>query len=520
MRLRWSLGPILAALSLSSAAAAEEPDSEARRLVESVRTLPSAKLARPILKEAVKRWPGIELLSTELASAYLAEKNDFWALKVLREYEEAHPPACGARALAVMIHMRQANLDLAEEKLGRDGCHGTPQDRAREHLLRASLARLRGDRSAIEQEVMRARGEATLYEEDLARLRKMEEDTFPGRMPWGSWRVDLGLGWTSNGLAGSPVDLVSRPGKTGSALLSLDSRFRLVWPESGGIRPSAEVFFRTVQLAADSSRDLSYIAPGLRPGLLIGSGHPRLLLAYAFDAVRLAAEDRYAASPVWFAEAHRMEYELEVTESLYAFGGGGRRTFREQGRTRWEFDQGIAGGIPISRGARVLLGGSSRWNRAENDAYDSVSGTAIAQLQLSLPANMEGRLNGTFSHEEFLRSRGYFPGALTENRTDNLVRTKAGVWSPSWSGVRLGIDYEYARRFSTADAYSYTDHRTLLHVTWTTDTDRFGTSTIGTGGRTPLGHGGTAASSLSDEVRIRDLMRQDEAVKQGSSCLK
>lgn len=520
MRLRWILGPVLAALSFSSAVSAEEPDSEARQLVESVRTLPSPKLAKPILKEAAKRWPGVELLSTELATVYLAEKNDFWALKVLREYEEAHPPACGARALAVMIHIRQANLDLAEEILARDGCRGTPQDRAREHLLRASLARLRGDRPAIEQEVKRARGEATLYEEDLPLLRKMEEDNFPGRMPWGSWRVDLGLGWTSNGLAGSPVDMASRPGNTSSALLSLDTRFRAIWPEHGSIRPSAEVSLRTVQLAADSSHDLSYIAPGLRPGLLIGSGHPRVLLAYAFDAVRLAAEDRYARAPVWFAEAHRVEYELEVTDSLYVFGGGGRRTFRERGRTRWEFDQGIAGGIPIGRDARVLLGASSRWNRAENDAYDSVSGTAIAQLQLALPAAMEARVNGTFSHEEFPRSRGYFPGALTENRIDNLVRAKAGVWSPSWSGVRLGIDYELSKRFSTADAYSYTDHRTLLHVTWTTDTDRFGTSTIGTGGRTPLGHGGTAGSSLSDDVRIRDLMRQDEAVKQGSSCLK
>ena len=147
-------------------------------------------------------------------------------------------------------------------------------------------------------------------------------------------------------------------------------------------------------------------------------------------------------------------------------------------------------------------------------------GTALAQFQVVLALKAEARLNASYSHETFPRSRGYFSGALLEERIDNLARVKAGLWSPAWSGVRVGLDYEFSKRASTADAYAYTDHRTFLHVAWVMDTDRFGVRTVGEQGRTPLKHGTGPGDGPSSDVRIRDLMRQDEAVKQGSSCLK
>lgn len=496
--------------------APDEVIRHTRELVSSGRVKP----ALAVLKQAASRWPADEFVRTELATAYLADRNQFWALNVLRDFESSHPPACSARAWMVVIHIQQANLDLAEEVLDRQGCRALPQDRARERLLRSRIAELRADDQQARLELQQARRESSLYQEDSSLLQDSDKRLFPGRLPWGSWRIDMGLGWTSNGLAGSPVDRASLPDSPGSAVVSLDSRARFLWPEAGAVRPALEASFRTLQLAADKAHDLSYIAPGIRPGILLGAGYPRLLLAGSFDAVRLAAVDRYAQAPVWFAEGHRAEYELEATESLIAFGGAGRRFFREQGRTRWEVDQGLALGVRPGGPVRALIGASGRWNGAQNEAYDSMATSAIAQVQIGLPARLEGRVNGTWSYELFPRSKGYFRGAEDENRVDHLVRLKAGSWSPPWNGVRLGLDYEYAVRSSTADAYTYTDHRLLAHVVWTTDTDRIGTNTIGPAARTPLEHGGSGLTGVSDDLRIRDLMRQDEAVKQGSSCLK
>lgn len=514
---------VLGALSVcAQTRAAESVEAPAQVVAEARQKLDAgdAKQALSILKIAAKKWPDSEFVRTELAAAYVADNNDFWALNVLNDFDQAHPPACSARASATMILIRQADLETAEETLDKEGCRTRPEDRAREHLLRARIAQLRNNPGEASEHVVKARKQSALYDEDRGLLQNMDRTYFPGRLPWGSWRLDVGLGWTSNGLAGSPVDRANLPHSAGSAVMAVDSRVRLLWPESGTVRPAAEVSFRALQLSGETARDLSYIVPGLRPGLLFGADYPRLLLAYSFDAVRLAAIDRYANAPVWFAEGHRFEYELEATESLLAFGGGGRRVFREQGRSRWEVDQGLALGIPLGSRFRMMTGVSARWNAAENDAYDSVGGTAIAQLQVALPARFEGRLSGNFSHEKFLRSRGYFQGALDENRVDSLVRVKAGFWSPPWSGARLGLDYEYAHRASTADAYSYTDHRTLVHLAWVMDTDRLGMGTVSAAGRSSLNHGSAGLTGILDDVRVRDLMRQDEAVKQGSSCLK
>jgi hypothetical protein len=101
------------------------------------------------------------------------------------------------------------------------------------------------------------------------------------------------------------------------------------------------------------------------------------------------------------------------------------------------------------------------------------------------------------------------------------VRVGAGIWSPTSHGLRLGLDHEYTSRDSTAVAYSFTDHRALLHLSYSYDSDRWGVTRIGAEGRVPLQHGVAAADDEGDQqMKIRDLMRQDEAVQRGSSCLK
>ena len=89
------------------------------------------------------------------------------------------------------------------------------------------------------------------------------------------------------------------------------------------------------------------------------------------------------------------------------------------------------------------------------------------------------------------------------------------------SGLRAGLEYEYTSRASTANAYSFKDHRTLLHVVYNYDSDRFAVSTISAEGRVPMEHGVDAEQQQEESgLQIRELMRQDEAVQRGSSCLK
>ncbi len=488
---------------------------KSRALVQAGR----AKEAVRELKQAVLDTPDNEVLRLALASAYVADANDFWALRVLSDYEGGHPPACQARALAALIHIRQANLDVALELLERDGCNTLPEQRARRELLSAKIASLHGKRSEAIAHVIRARSESQTYEEDLPLLESLQRALQPERMPWSTWKLDLGTGWTSNGLAGSPVDIANRGGSTGSPLVAMDGRIRLVSPWATTVRPTADVSIRTLQLTQAPARDLSYVQPGLRPGILFGGTVPRVLVAYSFDAVHLRAHDPYAGHGVWFSEGHRAEYEIEANDSLLAFGGTGRRRFREQGRSRWEVDQGLAMALQPATRLRVMAGVSARWHAAENDAYDLYGGTGIVQLQGQLPAGLEAKTTASLSGDIYPRSKGAFAGSGSETRQDALVRAKAGLWTPSWAGIRLGLDYEYANRNSTAQSYSYSDHRVILHITWTSDSDKTSTHRVGADGRFPLDHG-IKGDSFADDTRVRDLMRQDDAAKQSSTCLK
>ncbi len=472
-----------------------------------------------MLKDAVRSNPDDQRLRQALAMAYVEDNNVFWALKVLGEYADTHPPACEARALMAWIHLSQANLALADELSSVEGCESPPETHARLLLVRSRIAEQRGDRVQAADLADQARRSPRLYEEDLALLDALRTRDDPGHLPLVSWRVDLAAGWTSNGLAGSPVDPVDADEAASTALLSADARLRLVVPAARTIRPVLDVQLRAIEQTDEAVRLLSYRQPALRPGLMFGGGLPRLALLYGFDAVQIEGSDRYDQGPLWYSEAHRVDYELEATEYLFAFGGGGKRTYREAGRTRWEAEQGLAVSSSLGRGHRLSLGASARWNRARNQAYDQYGGTGLAQLLLALPLRFEGRLNVAVSFDDYPASAGYFAGAEERARTDWLVRVKPGLWTPSRSGVRLGVDYDWTRRNSSAQAYSYTDHRVLLHVTWALDSDRTGVEVVPASGRERMRYGvGEAGKVGEEELRIRDLMRQDESVKRGSSC--
>ena len=115
----------------ATARAAPVRISSSERLTRSAGRLRSASAhaaAIELLKRAQGAHPESELVALALARAYVDDGNDFWALNSLAEFTRQHPPACESRAYASWIHLRQANLDQAQELL--DGASDPPASRS------------------------------------------------------------------------------------------------------------------------------------------------------------------------------------------------------------------------------------------------------------------------------------------------------------------------------------------------------------------------------------------------------
>jgi len=178
--------------------------------------------------------------------------------------------------------------------------------------------------------------------------------------------------------------------------------------------------------------------------------------------------------------------------------------------------------LPLSDTLHLMPGVSSRFYDAHNAAYDSVGATGLARLNIAMPGGWELRETFSLSGDRYPNSAGYFRGSRGRDRRDTLVRTGAELWTPSFlSGLRAGLEYEYTSRDSTADAYSFHDHRSLLHLVWRYDSDQLAVSVVPRENRVPMNHGvAEVEEEDGSKMEIRELMRQDEAVQRSSSCLK
>jgi hypothetical protein len=486
---------------------------DARRLREKGRPDTAVEL----LKRARRLAPDDERIAVALAWAYLEQGNKFWALRTANEFWGNHPGACAARAVAIWIHLQMADLEQADEALSQPGCDRSPAERARFALLRAMVSEQRRERTEATRDADAART-GQVYAEDEPLLERLIDRAYPGRLPVLSGKLDLGAGWTSNGLSGSPVDVTTPQGDRGSNLVVVDARLRAVIPVTRYLRPVITGQLRLFELLSDPARELSYEQPTLRAGWLLGARHPRLLVSYAFDAVRLHGGDRYDQGPVWYSEAHRAEWEWEPSPDVLAFGGLGARWFRDMARTRFEAEQGLASAwLPHPR-LRLLGAVSGRWQQARADGHDLVGGTVLAELDWSISPSIDLRWNLSASADWYPRSAGYFAGAEAPPRRDLLERTSLGIWFDLGNRWQLGPIYELSGRTSTAEAYSFVDHRVLTRLVWRFDTDRV--SVVGEQGRATMEWSRRSERGKDNDSKIQELLRQDEAVKRGSSCLK
>jgi len=458
---------------------------------------------------------GEPVLARDLARAYLADDNPFWAQRTLVAATTHDPQDCDSHAWLAYLAMGEGFLDQAEEHLAATGCPQDDATRARWSLLRASLARLRDDHPATLEALDQVRAAPQIFAEDVGMWHQLRAREDPGWIEPLSGHAELAAGYSSNAAAGSPTDAAARGPASGIG--RLDAHGRLALPLLNALRPLLEAGGRGHGVVLDEASDLSYLELKLRGGLLIGRAAPRLSVWYVPDLLLLNSEER-----PWFYTAHRAELELELTR-LSLFAGAGRRIFVDAGRSRWEFDGGVGGRVAALARVHLLAAASARYALADDVAYDQVGYTGLITAQSDLGRGAFARLGLTAAGDYFPSSggeHGMTVFAIPDKRSDLLLRVSAALWSPTWAGLRLGASLELAARDSSADAprlnFDYTEQRALIRLRWSWQGDPWAPPVTTPAAHAPLPYSIDEQQRFGfDEGRIQDLLRQEESDMRG-----
>ncbi len=460
-----------------------------------------------------------------LAKAYEAAGNHFWALKTLLEELSRHQQDCDATAYLAWFYVQQGDLDLAKERLASEYCPKSQADSSRWAILLSLLARMSGDDEQAGDLLNRIWSFEKTYPEDALMAQNLRRQLDPAWTQPVHIRAELASGITSNISAGLPVTQAGSDKSSGLLKISLFGRW--IWPLWRSIKPTAELNAKLNALddfEYDDSVDVhgaNYFDGSLRLGLKMSIGSMPGFIGYKGDVFSLNQGDRFQKAPVVFYEGHRLELELEPGAGLMIFAGGGKRFFRQISRSRIEVDGGLGWSLSPWNWLQVLAAASIRYYRSDGQLYDQAGVTAILVGRLSLPAGMLLRSSLSTGWD-------WYPNAAPEqstNRdqggTDLLIKPGLSVWSPAWGNIRLGISYEFSKRISdTSISYSYSDHRALLKVRWTYESNPWAPEQVEDADRLrfPWNTSNNTGNGF-DEERIQDLLRQDEASRRGSSCV-
>lgn len=512
----------LLALEPNSSGAAEaspRSTSDILLVANQLQAQGQAEAALELLKSAHLADQGNEGIILALAEAYLSANNRTWAARVLSRYLDDNEKACNARLFLAWIQLQQGSTAQSRRLLEQAGCSSPPEILARRQLFIAYLELLENRRARAAEFIELARSSPAIFEEDQALLSHLTAAVQPEHVPMATGLVDFANGWTSNGLAGSPVD-VATPKSSGTAITILDARLRMMTMTDGLLRPLIEGQLRAQQLWSEGTKELSFRTGTGRAGVLFGRGVPRILAVFAADSTQIQGGDRYSPGPLWFSEGQRGELELELPGSIFFMTGAGHRGFREVGRTRTEVDGTIGWATPEAHGLRLISGVSMRYHDARSDAFDSIGLTAVTQGRLTLPKDFEAGVTVSVSTDSFYRSEGAYLLPETSTRRDLRWRGTATLYSPPFNQLRLVARYEWTSRVSSAAAYEFADHRILAALEWRIDSDQLGQRIHPTTGRATVNYGALGHQGDSSSSQLRELMRQEETQRRSSTCLK
>jgi len=482
--------------------------------------------ARELLKKGRSRHQAHRALNLLLARSYWELGNLVWVRRTLNMLAKALPKDCLVRSWQIRLHLKQAELQQADDLLVQEECPGeSAAIKGRWELLRATLARYRQDPEEAAEAIALVRAGAQLFEEDRPLLGSLSSYALPWRVVPLRLRLEVGEGYTSNGLMSTPADVASSGAgeETGSAMLSLDAQVQMEAPISEWFRPVLELGLRSMLLlnGADvsssnqaASWDYSYLKLNLRPGVALGP----LRVFYASQIFLLTGGDKYTENkegPRWYYETHRGELEWEPLSWLILWGGAGTSLFREQARTRIEVDGGVGVLGPVWR-LRLLGAVTVRKHLAELDAYSLWGGTLLGSATLPLDY-LSIRTRLIVSFDLYPDSAAFFKNI--DDRQDWLIKGGLELWSRSWHGQRAGLCYEISHRLSSVPEYQYMDHRVLVRIRWSWQWDPWAPKTA----TPPADHVAlpqrTGGPDRLEDERIQDMLRQEDAARRGSSCV-
>ncbi len=471
------------------------------------------------LKAALAASPGDRDLKLRLGMAYFEAGNDFWAVRTLSELIEATPDDCEARAWLGLAYLRRAFPDQALSTVDFEGCSDSGLTRLK--MVKALALKASGRFEAADRMVHEASVARFGFRSDVEGLPALRRRVNPASTPEVSWSLEVGGGYTSNAAMGAATDQAASGSDEQSGLMTVDARVRLAPDFGGPVRGIIEVQPRLQWFFSDGPSKLSFFELTGQAGIQIRSTLPRVVLAYRPDWLLLPNGFRSEMGPVPYMIGHRGEFEIEVMPEVLLFGGAGTRKFREMARSRTEVDLGIGGGASPVGALSLLWAASGRYYDARHRAWDLAGFSATFAALGRLPYDMNARVSVTVLMDFFFDSAardGEDPFYSAVNRTDFFYRLGAQFWSPSLSGVRFGVSYDFSSRDSTSAAYSFQDHRILARVRWTGTADMHRPAVQDGSGDVGLIDWGDGVSSGVDE-RVQDMLRQDEQVQRSSSCV-
>lgn len=480
-----------------------------------------ARAALALVKEAHKASPDDGRLVRAMATAYLAEGNVPWATRRLLGHLDRRPGDQDSRSWAAWILLREGDLHRARGLIEEAAPAPGPLE-LRFDLLDVALSELEGEPDLARQELVGAlRLRRRPYPEDRALIRDLRRRLLgdPGRPV--SARVQLSAGFTSNSAQSSPEDSGASEGEGSPAapVVGADVVLRLEPWTSRWFRPLGELRLRLFAPLTPTALDHTWGDLGARAGIEIGGRGPLLVLAWSGELLALHGGDLYRdPGPRWFLEGHRAELEFTPVPELQVFVGAGRRVYRERPRTRTEVDGGVAVLPPLPGGWGLAIVAMGRWHDARADAWDGGGASALVRVAAPLPGGAFVKLKVLAGVDHQPDSAAWYLSPVP--RTDLLVKVQLGPWSPLLpGGFRLGASYGLAWRHSSIEDYGYTDHRLLGELRWEGGWDPFGPRPVPpdeTRWPLPWGLGEGSASGLD---RVRDLLRQEDSARRGSSCV-
>lgn len=459
--------------------------------------------------------PGFALM---LSRSYEGIGNMAWSMKVLADFAAQAKESCDVKARLSWLLLKRADYRGALALLDDPDCQTGPEQLVRHHLLRAEAMRLAGRVDEAREQARKAESPARMNAEDLALRSHVQSLLWPLRSAPLELRGQLDTGWSSNPLLGSPLDPQSSGGDYASWRSGADVRGSVAGPNWGGARLVLEADFRSRLLHQEEARELSYAGWGLLPGFELTWPGVTATVNYHYDGLWLMAPGEYDERGGYY-EGHRGEVMLQTGLGLYALAGGGHRTFRTMGRTRWETDAGLGWAKQLGAAWSLLAGFSGRRHQATNGAYDLWGTTGLLGLRWRFWRNWSVRVNGVVALDYYPDSAGSEAFHSPETRRDFLTKGRIGIWSPTMlRGIRFGLQYEPSRRSSTADLFSFSDHTVLLIANFGFSHDPWHPQTTNRPSFSRIGYGLDAKDDTLND-RLQDLLRADEDSQRGSSCL-